>query len=136
MKNIEMKIMLKDSEGFTLIEVIMAVVIFSIGILAIVGVQHRIVAGNANGNIVTQELMLAQRVVEQLKNNPTPGNLNSSTQNGVDVYGNNGGPYNVTTLIMPAISGSSSRFISVTVSKTGPGGHPVTIQSLTHGYGT
>ena len=80
--------------------------------------------------------MLAQRVMEQLKNQPNPTTLTSSTQNGIDVSGNNGGPYNVTSTIMNPIGGNSSRYISVTVSKIGPGGHPITIQSLTHGNGT
>jgi len=121
--------------GFTLLEVMMAMAIFSIGILAIVGIQHMIVKGNANGNVVTQELMLAQRVMEQLKNNPDPNLLTSSVQNGVDVVGDNGGPYNVTSTITNPIGGNSSRFIQVTVTKIGPGGHPLTIQSLSHGNG-
>ncbi len=110
--------------GFTLLEVMMAMAIFTIGILAIVGIQHLIVRGNTNGNVVTQELMLAQRVMEQLKNNPDPSLLTSSVQNGVDVAGDNGGPYMSHSTITNPIGGNSSRFIRVTVTKSGPGGHP------------
>lgn len=126
---------LSKAEGFTLLEVMMAMAIFTIGILAIVGIQHLIVRGNTNGNVVTQELMLAQRVMEQLKNNPAPANLASTVLNNVNMSAENGGPYTVTSTITNPIGGSSSRFISVTVSKEGPGGHPLTIQSLTHGNG-
>jgi len=128
--------MLREKSGFTLIEVVIAVTVFSIGILATVGIQHWIVRGNTNGNVVTQELMLAQRVMEQLKNVPTPSSLASSTQSNIDIFGNSGGPYNVTSTVMNPIGGNSSRFIRVTVSKTGPGGHPISIQSITHGNGT
>jgi type IV pilus assembly protein PilV len=125
-----------DTKGFTLLEVMMAMAIFTIGILAIVGIQHMIVQGNTNGNIVTQEMMLAQTITEQIKNFPDPNLLNSSVQNGIDVFGNNGGPYNVTTTIIRPFTGSSARYIQVTVTKVGRGGHPVTIQALTHGNGT
>ena len=124
-----------NARGFTLLEVMMAMAIFTIGILAIVGIQHLIVRGNTNGNVVTQELMLAQRVMEQLKNNPVPVNLTSTVQNNIDVFAANGGPYTVTSTITNPIGGSSSRFITVRVSKAGRGGHPLTIQSLTHGNG-
>ena len=123
------------SSGFTLLEVMMAMAIFTIGILAIVGIQHMIVRGNTNGNVVTQQLMLAQRVMEQLKNNPDPNSLTSSVLNSIDINGDNGGPYNVTSTVTNPIGGNSSRFIRITVSKNGPGGHPITIQSLTHGNG-
>ena len=135
MKTVEENKIQPSSRGFTLLEVMMAMAIFSIGILAIVGIQHMIVRGNTNGNVVTQQLMLAQRVMEQLKNNPAPSSLLSSVQNGVDMNGDNGGPYNVTSTITNPIGGNSSRFITVTVTKSGPGGHPLTIQSLTHGNG-
>ena len=124
-----------NPQGFTLLEVMMAMAIFTIGILAIVGIQHLIVRGNTNGNVVTQELMLAQRVMEQLKNNPVPVNLTSAVQNNIDVFAENGGPYTVTSTITNPIGGNSSRFITVSVTKAGPGGHPLTIQSLTHGNG-
>ena len=123
------------ARGFTLLEVMMSMAIFSIGILAIVGIQHMIVRGNTNGNVVTEQLMLAQRVMEQLKNNSAPSSLLSSVQNGVDMNEDNGGPYDVTSTITNPIGGNSSRFITVTVTKNGPGGHPLTIQSLTHGNG-
>ncbi len=123
------------NRGFTLLEVMMAMAIFSIGILAIVGIQHMIVRGNTNGNVVTQQLMLAQRVMERLKNNSAPSSLSSTVLPDVDMNGDNGGPYTVRSTITNPIGGNSSRFITVTVTKAGPGGHPLTIQSLTHGNG-
>ncbi len=135
MKRVEDNVVKSNSRGFTLLEVMMAMAIFSIGILAIVGIQHMIVRGNTNGNVVTQQLMLAQRVMEQLKNNAAPSSLSSSVQSGVHMDGENGGPYTVTSTITNPIGGNSSRFITVTVTKAGLGGHPLTIQSLTHGNG-
>ncbi len=123
------------TSGFTLLEVMIAMAIFSIGILAIVGIQGLIVQGNSGGNVVTEEMLLAQRQMEILKNNPAPSTLSSSNLAGVDREGNAGGPYNVVTSITNPIGGNTSRFITIVVSKTGPGGHPVTIRSMTHGNG-
>ncbi len=123
--------------GFSLLEVMMAMTILTIGILAIVGIQHHIVNGNTNANVVTQEMNLAQRFMEQYKNLPSPSTLNNLSLNNVDAKGQAGGPYNVTVTITNPLGGNVSRFITVNVTRTGGiGGHPITIRSLTLGNGT
>ena len=122
--------------GFTLIEVMIAMAILTIGILAVVGIQHRIVNGNTNANVVTQEMNLAQRYMEQFKNVADPSSLNNLHLANVTATGQAGGPYNVTVAVSNPLGGSVSRFITVNVTRTGGvGGHPVTIRSLTHGNG-
>ena len=123
--------------GFSLLEVMMAMAILTIGILAIVGIQHHIVNGNTNANVVTQEMNLAQRFMEQYKNLPSPSKRDNLTLNNIDAKGQAGGPYNVTVTITNPLGGSVSRFITVNVTRTGGvGGHPVIIRSLTLGNGT
>lgn len=123
--------------GFTLLEVMMAMVILTIGILAVVGIQHHIVNGNTNANVVTQEMNLAQRYMEQYKNVTSPSTLDNLTLNNVDTTGQAGGPYNVTVTVTNPLGGNVSRFITVRVTRAGGiSGHPVTIRSLTHGHGT
>ena len=127
-------------KGFSLLEVLVAVAIFSIGILAIGGLQYLVINGNSNGNVVTQEVMLAQSVLEDLKNVSDPTTLLSGSLSRVDMTGSGNGPYNVSWRISnPALGATGlndvSRFISVTVTPVGPHGHPITISTLTHGNG-
>ncbi len=129
-----------NQQGFTLLEVIIAVAIFAIGILAVIGLQVQVVSGNARSNIQTQQQLLAQRVMEQVKNapdifNPT-GNNNVTALNNVDDEGNPGGPYNVTVTRTNPLAGTTSRFITVTVTKNGGiTGHDAIIRCLSHGNG-
>lgn len=121
--------------GFSLLEVLVAVAIFSIGILAIGGLQYIVIDGNASANVVTQQVMLAQRVLEELKNVPDPTDLSNFTLDNVDMNGEGSGPYDVDTRISNPLGHDVSRFISVTVTKEGPHGHPITVNTMTHGNG-
>lgn len=122
--------------GFTLLEVMMAMAILTIGILSIVGIQYLIVNGNTSSNVVTQQLHLAQQIMEQYKNTVNPLNLTNTNLNNVDQNGEPGGPYNVAVVVSNPLGGNSSRFISVEVTRTGGvGGHPITLRSVTQGHG-
>lgn len=121
--------------GFTLIEVLFAMVVMTIGILAVVGNQYMVIDGVTNGNVVTQEMNLAQRYMEQYKNAEEPTTLTNQNIAGVDTTGQPGGPYNVTIRVSNPFSSTASRFVSVRVAKSGRGGHPLTITSTTTGNG-
>lgn len=128
--------LLKQQTGFTLIEVMVALAILAIGIMSVVGIQYHIVNGNTNANVVTQEMHLAQRLLERFKNVADPTTLSNMNLANVNETGQSGGPYNVTVAVSNPVGGSVSRFIRVTVTKTGGvGGHPVTLCCLTHGNG-
>jgi len=81
-----------DTKGFTLLEVLVAIVIFAIGFLAVASMQVSAIHGNSFGNEVTQATFLAQDKLEQLKNsadittepngNDTQGIFNRSWQIG------------------------------------------------------
>ena len=127
-------------QGFTLLEVVIAMAVFAIGILAVIGLQVQVVTGNARSNIQTQQMLLAQTVMEQVKNAPDifnpAGNNNVTNLNNVDGEGNPGGPYNVTVTRTNPLGGTTSRFITVTVTKTGGlTGHDAVVQCLSHGNG-
>ena len=127
-------------QGFTLLEVVIAMAVFAIGILAVIGLQVQVITGNSRSNIQTQQMLLAQTVMERVKNapdifNPT-GNNNVTNLNNVDGEGNPGGPYNVTVTRTNPLGGTTSRFITVTVTKTGGfTGHDAVVQCLSHGNG-
>lgn len=125
-----------EPSGFTLLEVMIAMAVLSIGIMAIAGIQYMIVNGNTNGNVVTQEMMLAQRVMEQVKNTDDPVTIFFAPLAGVDQTSTLAGPYNVNVTALNPLGGNTSRFITVSVTKVGGvGGHPVILQCLTHGKG-
>ena len=73
---------LKDNNGFTLIEVLLAMVIFLIGFLAVGSMQISAVNSNANARLRTSASILAGDIVEQLLHCPydsTDCSINRST---------------------------------------------------------
>jgi len=128
----------RSQHGFSLIEIMISMVILSVGILSIVGIQYHIVNGTTSSNVVTQQLNLAQRIMEQYKNIDNPSKLNNKNLVNVDHEGEAGGPYNVAVTV-ENITGDTakvSRLINVTVTRNGGiGGHPLTLRSVTRGNG-
>ena len=61
---------LKDNSGFTLIEILLAMVIFVIGFLAVGSMQISAVNGNTNSRLRTSATILAGDIVEQLLHCP------------------------------------------------------------------
>ncbi len=61
---------LSIAEGFTLIEIMIAVAIISIGLLALGGLQVSLVRGNALSQRMTAAISVAEQKIEQVKNTP------------------------------------------------------------------
>jgi type IV pilus modification protein PilV len=57
---------LENQDGFTIVEVLMALVIFSIGIMAIAGMQLSSIRGNSSARIHTEAGVQAQDQIESL----------------------------------------------------------------------
>ena len=57
----------KNNRGFTLLEAVIAMAIFSIGILAVGSMQLWNTKNNTTGNLTTQATMLARQKIEELK---------------------------------------------------------------------
>ena len=71
MRHIESRV--KDDAnqaGFTLIETLMAMAIFAIGILALAGLQVTYIGGNASAQMQTEATALGAQVIEHLKSLP------------------------------------------------------------------
>jgi len=60
----------RQSQGFTLIEVMIALVILAVGLLALMAMQIVSIKANAFSSEMTYSTMLAQRQLETLKNLP------------------------------------------------------------------
>lgn len=58
------------NRGFSLVEVLIAIAIFAIGILAVAKMQYGSTHNNTAGNITTQATMLAREKLEELKSLP------------------------------------------------------------------
>ena len=59
-----------DRNGFALIEVLMAMVIFTVGILALAGLQITTISGNAAARMQTEATAIGARIVERLRSLP------------------------------------------------------------------
>ena len=129
----------RKNRGFTLIEVLIAMAIFAIGILAVASLQLSNTKNNTTGNITTQATMLARQKLEELKTVPDVTTLTSGTDpnNPLDADGNAGGIYNRQWNVSNPLGGSTSRQISVTVSWNRRGqNRSVVLESITRGNGT
>ena len=127
-----------ENSGFSLIELLIAISVMAIGMLAAASMQYSAVRNNTTGNTSTQATMLAKSTLEMLKNQDIDsaalavGDYVDSTP--VDANGNPGGIYSRNWRIDPL--GASSRRVSVTVEWTKFGStRRVMVRSNTMGSG-
>ena len=128
----------QNDRGFSLIELLIAMCVMALGMLAAASMQYSAVRNNTTGNTATQANMLAKATLEMLKSQ----NIESTTlavgdyvdPSPVDADGNPGGIYNRSWRIDPL--GASTRRISVTVAWTRFGSsRQVTMRTNTMGSG-
>jgi type IV pilus assembly protein PilV len=128
-----------NDQGFTLIEVLIAMGIFAIGILAVAQLQLMNVRNNTTGNITTMATMLAREQIETLKNEADVTTLSSGSDpnNPIDADGNPGGIFMRSWTVSNPLGGSTSRHLAVTVSWNRRGqNRSVVLTSITRGNGT
>lgn len=128
-----------DKRGFTLLEVLVAISIFAVGVLAVASMQLSAITGNRLGNEVTQATALAQMQMEALKSTElssamlNPGNYNDPN-NPIDETGANGGKFTRSWVV--ANNTTFSRTVTVTVQWTKGGTtHSVALTTVTRGGG-
>ena len=116
----------KNNRGFSLLEAVMAMCIFSIGILAVGGMQMWSTKNNTAGNFTTEATMLARQKIEELKVVSDTDDL-ASGNDAIGIYRRRWVPADITATL--------SR-ITVTVEWTRQGkDHSVEIESVTRGNG-
>ena len=130
-----------NPKGYMLIEALMASGIFSIGFLAVSALVLTATRNNTKGNILTQANMLARQQLEQLKNTPDITDLDAepttTTESGIDAYGDPGGIYTRTTTIEDTLGFNTSRAVEVTVNWAWQGqNRSVVLRTITKGNGT
>jgi prepilin-type N-terminal cleavage/methylation domain-containing protein len=108
-------------QAYSLIEVLIAMAIFSIGVLAVATLVLSTARNNINGNNLTEATMLARAKIEEKKREADAGTLSEvcpETESNIDTEGNPGGIYDRVCCIN---SGASGTQIRVTVSWTRQG---------------
>ena len=135
MKRIHLR--LSAESGFKLIEVLIGISIFAIGMLAVARMQMLTVRNTSVGNFTSQATMLAHQKMEELKTMAF-ADLSNEVENDIDEEGNTGtgGVYNrTTTITTPAAPlGDHARQIQVQVQWNAAhgGDRTIEINSLTY----
>ena len=139
MKNSRANFQISDNErGLSLIEILIAIAIFSIGILGVAQLQISNIRNNTSGNITTLATMLARQQMETLKAEGDVTTLadGADPNNPIDENGNAGGIFTRSWIVTNPLGGSTSRHLAVTVSWNRQGqNRSVVFTSMTRGNG-
>jgi prepilin-type N-terminal cleavage/methylation domain-containing protein len=131
-----LKFLFNNQKGFSLIEVAVAMGVFSIGALTVSQLLILSLQNNKIGNQITQATMLAEAQMEELKSTRDVTTLANSVESSINQYGQSGGIYTRTTAITNPLGGNYSRQVVVTVRWFSKGRlRRVLLSSFTHGNG-
>jgi Tfp pilus assembly protein PilV len=123
-----------------LLEILMAVAIFSIGFLAVGTLIISTTRNNTTGNIITQATMLAAEKLQDLKDTADIPTLAAGTYadaHPIDDQGKAGGIYTRSWTIAPLAAHDTARHIQVRVSWNRLGlQRAVVLTTITRGNGT
>lgn len=124
----------KNPNGFTLVELLVALVILSIGLLALAGLQVVVVKGNAGSKNLTSAVILAEAKIEELKSNGFGSLTNGNSQdpnNPVNEIGESGGIFTRSWVIADYLALADMKQITVTLTWTDSGGdHTISVTTV------
>ena len=120
-----------SSEGFTIIEALIAMAILSVGLLAMGSLLVSIMGYNKSAGHVTAATTLAQDKIEELKNTFYDSiSTTTTTENDIDAEGNAGGIYDRETQVAADTPGPNMKEVNVTVSYTWKGAQSVSLKTI------
>jgi type IV pilus assembly protein PilV len=128
----------RGNNGYLMIEILMAVAIFSIGFLAVGTLIISTTRNNTTGNIITQATMLAAEQLQNLKDTLNITTLATGADpTPIDDQGNPGGIYTRSWTVSNPLLNTTSRRIQVRVSWNRLGqNRTVELTTITRGNGT
>jgi type IV pilus assembly protein PilV len=107
-------LLVKRSNGFTLLEVMISLVILAVGLLGLAALQLVAVKSNAFSSEMTYATMIAQQQAEVLKNLPyTDGNLTSGSHTAMG--SSKGVQYTITWNVTDNVPATDMKSVNVTV---------------------
>ena len=104
-----------NQEGFTLIEVLIAMAIFAVGILALAGLQVTYIGGNSSAQMQTEATALGAQVIEHLKSLPFDAAELDPAANPHQPPAGGSGPYDVRWTVSDNTPVNNAKTIAVTV---------------------
>lgn len=126
--------LLRNKQGFTLVEFLVAAIIFSVGLLALINLQWMAIRGNSDSKEMTRAIFLAEKKMEELKNTPFSSLLIGTTpdpNNPMNGLGQSGGIFNRSWVIQSYSGSNFMKQITVNVSWTLKGqGHNAIYQTV------
>ena len=119
------KMKIKQQSGFTLLEVIIALFIFTLGILGVAAMQLRAIQGNSSGMRLTEATAQAQDILENVMQEPYASFIAAAPPTSTVTTV---GPYTITRNIaaMPGVSTftfNDAIWVTVVVAWTEAGGY-------------
>lgn len=85
--------------GFTLLETLVAILIFSVGLLGVVGLQARSIQFSVDGEDRNRASLMADDIVATMWGNNIPSASLDATARAALAAGATGGPYNATAVV-------------------------------------
>ncbi|MBI4763927.1 MAG: prepilin-type N-terminal cleavage/methylation domain-containing protein [Deltaproteobacteria bacterium] len=111
----------KNQQGFSLVEFLIAAIILSVGLLALINLQLTSIRGNSDSKEMTRAIFLAENRMEQLKNTPYVSLGVGTTQdpnNPINGQGQSGGIFTRSWTIQNYLGSNFMKQITVNVSWT------------------
>ena len=119
-----------DKRGFTLIEVMVAMAIFAVGILALAGLQTNYISGNAQARLKTEATALGGHVIEQLRSMQFDSpDLDPATNPHQPPAGSTG-PYDVQWSVADNTPVNNAKMVTVAVTPVNRNGRPVRLSTI------
>jgi type IV pilus modification protein PilV len=104
-----------NHDGFTIIEVVIAMAIFAIGILAVASLQVATINGNSSARKITEAVTLAENRLETMMNLPYAGITDGQATEGA---------YTTSWSVAENVVADNTKFLTVTVT------HPKTNENI------
>ena len=116
-----------NNGGFTLLEVLFALAIFSIGILAIAGMQISSINGNSSARMQTEATTLAVERLEQLSARPYD---HADLDPNNNPHQRTSGSYTIVWQVSVGVPRTSTKTINITVTAANPNARGVSLSFI------